>query len=703
MRNLPISFLFPLILCLFTLPSTAQKNTPGYTISFEHSDTTLRQEKNGDILYEFRFILRSDIPKKLNDDSLFVIANPEKSAYRTDGYELSGNRILFKDLKKGNTHSFYLRLKKDFVEQLDRALVLKFETSPANLPFSNEGEIKEMTIRIKGINNIISDAPVSKDPPTPAPDPLNYPVSFKDADTILQKESDKNVEYEFEVVAGTIPDSLLKYTLKVEPDLAHSSLPATDYEVSDTEIALDDLKKKGTHSFSLTLKKDNVTDRERKLVLKTVLYNAGKAVPDKDGETQKMILSVISVSPLGELSNYQISFKSKDTTLQKQKGKDAVYEFILSAPQIPDTLKNAKLRIIADPKISTLVASEYELLYADISLSELQKQKKHSFFVRIKGDTMPDRDRELVLKIELYGTELKSENTGEKQKLTLSVRGIEPPLNDFNYLAYIGTNFDLVEGIKAKNLFFATNIYAPNRIQNWGVGFYLSLYGNRTLTSVDTSGNTTILAGVERRNDSLIHYRETSDRIRSRVSDNIGVYFSPLLNLKNLSLNKNTQIFYSPSVEFIWRRTSVNTVFSNREAFDTVVVAPNNPQLPISGNAIMVNFNEYNFNWSVLGFMIAHENKRISLRMHVVAVGLSHIYRSTGSSSALSLADPNYSRTFDPFFSGKVWITEATTGITLQAEVTNNLRTLRPYYGITLSKAFDFKHLGTLFQPITSR
>lgn len=54
-------------------------------------------------------------------------------------------------------------------------------------------------------------------------------------------------------------------------------------------------------------------------------------------------------------------------------------------------------------------------------------------------------------------------------------------------------------------------------------------------------------------------------------------------------------------------------------------------------------------------------------------------------------------------FCGRAWITEPKTGITLQAEVTNRLKTPNPFYSVTLSKAFQLDKLAGFFSPITDR
>jgi hypothetical protein len=65
--------------------------------------------------------------------------------------------------------------------------------------------------------------------------------------------------------------------------------------------------------------------------------------------------------------------------------------------------------------------------------------------------------------------------------------------------------------------------------------------------------------------------------------------------------------------------------------------------------------------------------------------------------------DVPFRRQDDIGFTGRAWITEPKSGLTLQAEIVNTLIYPRPYYVVTLSKALGFQNLGSIFAPITSR
>jgi hypothetical protein len=110
--------------------------------------------------------------------------------------------------------------------------------------------------------------------------------------------------------------------------------------------------------------------------------------------------------------------------------------------------------------------------------------------------------------------------------------------------------------------------------------------------------------------------------------------------------------------------------------------------------------NEYSFNAAPIGLFLVHETKNISVRVHG-SVGYASNY--FGNFLETGISDFEVVQQNDIFFSGRAWITEPKSGITLEAEVTNSFFNSRPFFVATLSKAFDFKDLGSVFSPITTR
>ncbi|WP_422351546.1 hypothetical protein [Flagellimonas sp.] len=381
-----------------------------------------------------------------------------------------------------------------------------------------------------------------------------------------------------------------------------------------------------------------------------------------------------------------------------------------------DSLKAYVFDIKVDKEKTTIIESGYKLYFEKLKLSNMEKGKE--IFLRILKDTIPDRQRKLFLNIEISknDTVLTKVNNAKNQQLEIQLDSFEEALDGYKYLAYVGTNFDLVEGIKAKDLFFATNIYSePEAGKNRNVGFYLSIYGNRAFTQTDSAGTIRREKKFEALTDTTtLRVLKTDFYTNKRVTDNIGAYISPLIKMRwfqSKNKERNVNLYYSPSLEFVYRRSTLSFENLNMGTVDSLVIGKSFQEIiderfdgeegirgPIRP-LFTQTFNEYSFNAGILGLFLSLENEKISVRVHG-SVGYSSNYNRIFEPGLTSSTIQQHS---DLFFSGRAWVTDSKTGITLQAEVTNTAINPRPFFVATLSKAFNFKKIGDFFQPIVKQ
>ncbi|RYD81586.1 MAG: hypothetical protein EOP53_05970, partial [Sphingobacteriales bacterium] len=146
-------------------------------------------------------------------------------------------------------------------------------------------------------------------------------------------------------------------------------------------------------------------------------------------------------------------------------------------------------------------------------------------------------------------------------------------------------------------------------------------------------------------------YREQTDLLTSKVSDNLGAYMSPIVNLGRISHSQNSvQLYYSPSLEFVWRRTRTTNIYSNGRNRDSILISGNNNvQIDFAPKSVQY-ANEFNFNLGLLGFFIAHKNKQISVRVHMSTSITSRYYPERVSN--ISSENMGYLRQGDIFFTG---------------------------------------------------
>ena len=262
-------------------------------------------------------------------------------------------------------------------------------------------------------------------------------------------------------------------------------------------------------------------------------------------------------------------------------------------------------------------------------------------------------------------------------------------------------------------MFFAANIYTPpTKSTKNKVGFYLSIYGNRAFSEIDSLNNFKISNKIEIQSDTTFNYLTFKNVLKAkRTVDNFGILISPLINIPDFISTKDPEsdlnLYYSPSLELIYRRTRITTEKLKNQSIDTlkglnlseINKLSNNSNSSSNFNSLQ-QFHEYFLNIVPLGMFMSLENKKISVRVQA-NVGFAFSYEKSGISilnnSSITMYDWNL------MFAGRSWITEPKTGLTLQAEVTNTFKNSKPFFAVTLSKAFSFEKLASIFQPITIR
>lgn len=421
-------------------------------------------------------------------------------------------------------------------------------------------------------------------------------------------------------------------------------------------------------------------------------------------------------------AQYTITFKKDRDTLRRSGARKELLEVELTASDAKiDSLKSHKLYVTVNDDKTTLPKADYEI-FNPINGTAIKELKTDKNFVRIfiKVDDPKDKqvkDLKLVLKFTVKKTvddgkeseDDEKNNKGTVKEITVVIQPSDAPLESFRYLGYLGTNFDMVDGVQTNKLFFAVNILIPETSK---YGIHVGIYGNRTMTQSDTSVNTSFTSRIEALGtDSVIYFRDTATLMTSRKSDNIGAFFSPLIPVDFLT-DGNLKVYYAPNFEFIWRRTRIESMYENNATSHRDTARnrfPANVAFPlVTPLSTKVNQNIYDVYLGLLGIMFRYETDDISIRLQG-AVGFNFNYVPVGG---LSSINPVYQRTTRGYFQGRLFITEPTTGFTIGAEVSNFFGKYKnppyyskaqPYYNVTLSKAFNLKNLAAIVKPLSNR
>lgn len=434
-----------------------------------------------------------------------------------------------------------------------------------------------------------------------------------------------------------------------------------------------------------------------------------------------MLLVVLTgnIAMVSAQLNYTVGFAKDNEKVRRVHDYERIVSLQLNVEDVgSDELKDYTLSVEADLAKTTIPQADYSII-KDIVGVPLKDTKGKSLRIILQADSGENKQvKNLILVLKLIVKKKDGDKTIEDdaannkakiKEIKVTIEPADAPLENYRYLGYLGTNFDLVDGIEAKKLYFATNIFIPAQNK---LGVHLGVYGNRTMTKYDTAENVTF---ISRRSfykpDSIIVSTDSGRKVRTQISDNIGAFFAPVIPIYK---EGDLKFYYAPNFEFVWRRNRVETDFSNNTTIrnDTIENRyPSNTPFPlVSPLNVKASMNIYDVYLGVLGILMRYENQEISIRAQA-AFGWNYHYTPVGN---LSSDDLVYQRSGNTYFQARLWLTEPTTGFTLGVETSHVMgkytegpyagySKAKPYWNVTLSKAFNLKSLASLLKPLSNR
>ncbi len=401
---------------------------------------------------------------------------------------------------------------------------------------------------------------------------------------------------------------------------------------------------------------------------------------------------------------YNLSFKKDSLVLHRGLNNITIPVFISLETKDKEKLKSLQTTLWVDEINTSLPANAFSIFYVQKKLSAVGNAD--TAFITLNADSLPDRDRTIVLKVGALNEQLKNADTfniSKNNQLVVKIPAIvkkdtviDSTIKNYGVLAYLGSNFDLANRQVFTDLFFAVNVLKTPRQNNSRSGFYLSIYGNTSMANRDSSSSTRFTTRDIRINDSTKReYSMQADVFNTTQSKNVGAQVNYLFRVsKKNDAKSDLQLFVTPNLEFIWRRITYTKEYRNLKNEDSLDIATSRPFNTTYASKITSEESEYVFNLGA-GLFLVYENADISVRVHG-SLNKQGLYFGNQSAKGLS----GFNTEADWAFTGRAWITEPVTGITLQAEVQNSLGVKRPFFGATLSKAFKIKALASLFTPL---
>lgn len=424
---------------------------------------------------------------------------------------------------------------------------------------------------------------------------------------------------------------------------------------------------------------------------------------------------------LGQTS-FNAKIKDLPSELLRNADEDKIFELSISSNISVDPIfLDYKVKVVAVPERCSLPLTEFEVDFKEIALSQLVDG--HKFYIKLMANTAIDKQREIFLDLKITSSidptlaRIKNveSNPGTLVKIGLKTES----LKNYDYLAYVGTNFDLVDGVKASNLYFATHLFKLPKIKSNGKkssnGFSLLLYGNRTYSYSSSRTEEVMNSSVRRMTSDSVTYlvekgkAEISDKI---VTDNIGFSYAPIvpINVFGDYSERIVKVYWAPQVEWVWRRSNSSTTIGNFVKDTSEILTVRNGILPPMRTVVASSFsyNTYDFMFNPISLFLVHENEHISVRLQpsflALAVSYTNLTSQRNNSAVRYQVEPSYTSKFNIVYGARLWITEPVTGITLGGDFSFRLKHgVNPFFNVTLSKALSYKNISTILAPIVPK
>lgn len=314
-----------------------------------------------------------------------------------------------------------------------------------------------------------------------------------------------------------------------------------------------------------------------------------------------------------------------------------------------------------------------------------------------------DKEDDKALAFRLLATDQDGQNV-QVENDKVQIVYLKPQIPDslknsetLEFWFFVGTNFDVFDGVKPQELFFRSNtLLKVSRRFFAQVGFYKSRY-----FSLDSSANPTIVRRDELRSPDSTYTVGFGKyhRVTKQTVDPIGLQLDAFFKLTRTPLGNNSNFFATLGIDFSTRTTITENSFSD---FDTVQIKVYNRDSLYRGSfgelpAEKTSFQNrvYNFN---AGLLWVFDDSEVNVKAHIVG-GLSNF---TNLYLIVPLTGTKfYKSSRKPYMQFRMFATYKPIGVSFGFESFIR-RSDVPQFNFTLSKVIDLRHFLSVLAPVSS-
>ena len=336
------------------------------------------------------------------------------------------------------------------------------------------------------------------------------------------------------------------------------------------------------------------------------------------------------------------------------------------------------------------------------TIKDATKDEEASYKVAFNRDN--NNDRKLSFEITVKDPEGNVFKLPEKVNSTLDVqirshRDFEKTDNE--YWVFVGTNFDLLDGVKARDLYFRGSFLVPlNNSNPKKSQFYITFEKNRFFSERDSLSRIRLTDVLPMMNkpDSMRLVQGYYNTFRETVTENIGFSLSHIANFK--AKPEGQYNFYFMSGIYIDYQTRTSKYTNHSIQADTTTIRKDTGYhfTPLASQSKSQSWNT-NF---YVGAMYIHSGTSVNLKTFLqVGVNFNNFPSFSRISGLNQSTEYTQNKAFYTRFHLDATLLESP-GLSFGAEVYLR-KGLMPLFNFTAAKVFDLRQLKTLFSKLPSQ
>jgi hypothetical protein len=421
-----------------------------------------------------------------------------------------------------------------------------------------------------------------------------------------------------------------------------------------------------------------------------------------------LLLALISISFLHHYCQSQsldVDFFKAPDTVKTSAEKQVTFTVILRAPN-QTAFAGHKVELAVENSDFSIPAADV-FLPSDKTLSIDNTGESNEKAFTIIFNRHDKDDRTINLRLNLYdATGNPVTSTDSRLKKTIYIKPSKADTlsdaskNGYEFWLFTGTNLDLLDGVKAKELYFKgsylVNIKKNNTFtKHW---IYTTFGKNRYFSDKDSLGRVPFSEELPRAvpGDSITLVRGSYSSLRESVTDNIFTSFEYLNFISDFS-SPTSKIF--ATLGFSLNLQSIKTSYTNKN-----ILSDTSTFLRIADSSYVFRplnlerkIKQFNYNLH-FGFTHILSTDAINIKTQLIA-GINRFTYPYASVRNSTIDRTFYKNEQDVFFQLKIDATVLSPGISIGFEFFLR-RTEIPLFNVSLTKVLDIKQIGSLFGKV---